>query len=460
MYNKILAIKQEIKANIKLSLPLITSQLLYSSSGFLSTLMIAKLGKMDLAASVLVSMVWFCLSVIFFSILSAVSVLVSHQHGAKNYHEVGIINIQAIYLATILIIIQITLLQCVPILIHLSKQPPVIYALANKYLYSMMYWIPALVFMIMFEQILIGLGKTRVVMILSCLLVPVQIAFIYCFTFGKLFFPATGIAGAGYGIAIADSFGLIFLIIYLCSAKQFKKYHLFANFKVCRKYLWELIRVGTPMGMMSFIEVSAFTAITFEIANFGTNELAAHRIILQYLGLFITIVFAMSQSVTVRVGHAVGQENKSGINYAIVVGMLINFCIIFVLACIMHFLPHWLIHFDISTTDPRNQLLVANTTKLFKICSFLLLFDNFRIIGFGALRGIKDTQFPMFASMLGFWIVGITCAYLFGFYMHMQDSGIWIGMTIGIASGMTITLARIFYKLRNLDLAKILAVKN
>ena len=69
-------IKSEIKHNLRLSLPLIASQLVYSCSGFLGTAMVARLGQTALAASVLVTMIWFVLSVFFFSQTKNISLFV------------------------------------------------------------------------------------------------------------------------------------------------------------------------------------------------------------------------------------------------------------------------------------------------------------------------------------------------------------------------------------------------
>jgi MATE family multidrug resistance protein len=459
MTNAIQCIKQEIAANAKLSLPLMMSQILYSSSGFLSTLMVARLGKTALAASVLISMLWFALSVIFFSILNAVSVLVSHQFGAKNNREIGKIMGQGLILSLILMLLIFAALQVVPFLLQLNHHSAAINALAIQYLQGVKFWVPALTLMLMMEQVLIGIGKTKVVMIVSAISVPAQVILMYCFIFGKYYFPHSGIAGAGYGVAAAETTCAIFLIIYLLSDKQFKQYGLFSHITINTKYLWTMIRVGLPMGLMSFIEVAAFAVITYEIAAFGTDQLAAHRIVLQYLGLLITIVFAMSQAVTVRVGHAVGEQNKYAINNAIGVGMLISFILILILAIILFSLARWMVHFDINIHDAKNYLLVSNTISLFHVVSFLLIFDNFRIIGFGALRGIKDTKFPMLISLISFWGIGISLGYYLGFILKWQDTGIWFGMTVGILSGAIIILARMFYKMRDLDIAQILEIK-
>jgi len=66
------SIKSEIKNCLSLSTPLVASQIVFASSGFISTMMVARLSESALAASVLVNMIWFTLSVFFFGILNAI----------------------------------------------------------------------------------------------------------------------------------------------------------------------------------------------------------------------------------------------------------------------------------------------------------------------------------------------------------------------------------------------------
>src|SRR5690349_17405096 len=93
--NLIHSIKSELKDTLSLSIPLVSSQLIYACSGFIGTAMVAHLGQEALAASVLVSMIWMSLSVLFFGILNSISVLVSHQFGAKNNRAISEIMGQA-----------------------------------------------------------------------------------------------------------------------------------------------------------------------------------------------------------------------------------------------------------------------------------------------------------------------------------------------------------------------------
>lgn len=441
-------IKAEIKNTLSLSIPLIASQLVFAFSNFIGTAMVAHLGKDALAASVLVSMIWISLSVMFFGILNSVSTLVSHQYGARNHKAISMIMGQSYILGIAITIIMVLFLQCMPLFLHWSSQPPNVIILSTQYLHAMLWQIPGLIAWIVFDQFLAGIGKTRLVLRLSLLIVPIEIPFIYLLVFGKWGLPNCGIAGVGYGFAISYTISAIGLVWYLYCTPHYQKYKIFSEcHHINWDYLKELIYIGLPMGFMNFIEVSTFGITTFWIGQFGTTALAAHQIVIQYLSFFITLVFGMSQAVSIRVGHCIGAKDFANVPYAAYVGMALNtLCILFI-AIGFIWMPELFMRFDINIHDPANNLLIQNTSALLAICGALIIFDNFRIIGFGALRGLKDTKFPMYASFVSFWGIGLTSAYLFSFIFHFNDEGVWWGLTLGIASGAIIVLARLKYKL-------------
>jgi MATE family multidrug resistance protein len=451
------SIKGEIKNTLSLGLPLIASQLIYASSGFIGTAMVAHLGQNELAASVLVSMIWMTLSVLFFGILNASSVLVAHQYGARNEKAISDIMGQSYILGLGICVFMMLILLCLPYLLQYCDQPPVVLELAYQYVHSLILTIPGLILLIIGEQFLAAVGKSKIVLRISILVVPIEIPLIYLFIFGKFGFPKCGIAGIGYGFAVTYTISAIGLIAYLIMSKQYQRYKIFSAInKIDFVYIKELLRVGTPMGVMHVIEVGAFAIATLFMAHFGTTMLAAHQIVLQYLAFSITLVFAVSQAVTIRVGHAVGRDDLIGVKYASYVGMLLNFCCVVFIGLAYIFFPELFFRLDIDIHNPNNQTLMHDAATMLSIAGVLLMFDNFRIIGFGVLRGLKDTRFPMFASLISFWLVGLSTALLFGHTFHLQGKGIWWGLTFGIAVGALLMFVRIQWLLPRVDLKKLM----
>ncbi len=453
------AIKSEAKNNLIISIPLIAAQLVYSSSGFIGTAFLAQLGDNTLAANILVSMIWMSLSVLFFGMLNSVSVLVSHQYGANNHKQISHIMGQAIILGVIVTIVMILLLSTMPFFLRFTEQPPAVKLLALQAMHALLWMIPGLIILIIFEQFLAGINRAKMVLRISLLVVPIEIPIIYVLVFGKFGLPACGIAAIGYGLAITYTGTSIILGLYLLKSKQFSSFEIFKQMHFRHLYLLkELIRVGLPMGLMHVIEVSTFAITTFWIGRFGTTLLAAHQIAFQYLIFITTVTFAMSQSVTVRVGHAVGRQELDGIKLSIYVGMGLNILCIAILSILLNTSPLLFLRLDINIHDAANQLLITDASALLSISGVLMLFDNFRIIGFGALRGLKDTKFPMYATCISFWFIGLGSAFLFAFIFNWQGKGIWWGLTFGIAIGAMIIFFRIQHLLKRIDLAALMQI--
>ncbi len=442
-------LKQEIKSNLRLSLPFIGSQTIYSLSGFVGTAMIAHLGQTELAASVIVSMLWFTLSILFFGILNAVSVEVSHQFGAKDNHSISRFMGQTYVMGVVMMLVMILLLLCLPYLLAYSHQSLNVLAQAKRYTYSLIWTVPSLIYLVITEQFLGGIGKSKVVLVTSIIIVPLEIVTIYLLMFGKFGLPNLGIAALGIGFALSYFITSVGLTFYICLIKAYDQYHIYRyihQFHITS--LKKLIRIGLPLGFAQAIEVSAFAVLTLWMGHFGTTMLAAHQIVMQFLGFLVTLLFAMSQAVTVRLGHLAGAGSYHKLSQAIVVGLGLGFLIILCVVIVFKLYHLTLLGLDVNIHDINNAQLIKDTLSLFAIVAFWLMIESFRIVAQGALRGLKDTRMLLIIAIITFWLVGLPMANLLGFHTSMGAHGLWWGFSTGISVGAIIMLWRTYYLLK------------
>lgn len=443
----------EIRDTLAISVPLVTSQLVYASSSFISTAMVAVLGKDALAATVLVNMIWMCLSVFFFGILNSVSALVATSYGKKDYPHISRVMGQAFQLAFIILIFVVSALSSIPFFIHLSAQPPAVLMLAKAYNASLIWLVPALILLITLEQFLAGINRTKLVLRISLMVVPLEIILIYMLMFGKCGLPAFGVEGIGIGFAISYTLTAVGLSLYLLRSKHYRAYQLTHYlFKRDWALFQSLVKIGFPYGVIQIIEISSFSLITFWLGHFGTVILAAHQITMQYLTFFVVLIFSMSQAVMIRVSHVLSAGQTAYLYSSAYVGLWLNTLIIGCLALLYFKLPHLVLAIDINDATPRNHELLQDASQLLKLSGILLFIDNFRIVGMGALRGLKDDFFPLLVTFIAFWGIGCPCAYCLGFYFNLGGTGIWLGLITGVASGAILTQWRLLEKLRLISL--------
>ena len=121
--------------------------------------------------------------------------------------------------------------------------------------------------------------------------------------------------------------------------------------------------------------------------------------------------------------------------------------------------PQKLIGIDINPGNPYHMQLMHYSIVFLSIAGISQLFDNFRFIVVGALRGLKDTQFPMYISFVAFWLIALPAAYIFAFVLHVGGVGLWLGLLTGVAFGAIILLLRFRWLVDHIDISTLL-IKN
>jgi len=453
------SIRDEIDNNLSLSMPLIAAWLIYSSSGFIGTAMVAQLGQDALAASALVGTIWTALTIFFFGTFNAVSVLVSHQYGAKNYSAISSILAQAFWVGLIVCFPVMLIMSMLPYILLLTIHNPAVFHLAVKYANALLWCTPSVVVLIILENFLNGIGKTKLSLWISIFEVPFEIFMIYVFIFGKFGMPAFGVQGVGYGFTASYTITVFFVVLYLFKSKFIKHYRIFKNLgRFEPRYFREIIRIGFPVGTMYVIEVSAFAVATFLMARFNTATLAAHQVAMQYLGFTINIAFAMGQAVSIRIGQSAGRLDLGGIYYASYVGIGLSFICMFLICLIYLLFPKFLLSLDVNVYQSNNALLVQQGIRFLAMLGLFQLCDSLRIIETSVLRSLKDTKFPMVISFISFWLIGLPCAFLFGLHFGWNGIGIWTGLIAGIAVGAVILFVRMREVLRTVNLQKLIKI--
>ncbi len=432
-----------------LAIPLALTGLLESGVFFFETLFLARLGPDPLAAGALVSWLFGTFSVILFGVLNALNILIAQQHGAQNERAIALIIRDGIWLAFLFVVPTSLLFWNMPSLFLYLGQSPEVVLLAKPYLHALVWGILPDLIMIAWLEVMVGLGHTRPILVFSLLSVSLTVFSSFVLIFGKFGFPALGVAGAGWGTTISYWISGIALTAYVFTQKTYRPFltHLFTFTK--RSYLFELLTVGTPMGIMYCIEVGFFFVLTLIMGSFGSALLAANQIALQYMGALMAVIFSLAQAITVRMGHLLGAGNTIAAKQAGYAGMTIAAGMMLLAALTYWMIPTILISFDLDLTLKHNANIIHVATQLLSICAIFQLFEGTRIALFGALRGLKDTRFTLFISIFSFWGIALPLGYTLATRWHWGGTGLWWGMVIGAACSLPLLLGRFQFKMKN-----------
>jgi multidrug resistance protein, MATE family len=439
-------LKEKTKQIILLLIPILITQLGMFSMVFFNTIMSGKYDPSDLAAVAVGSSIWSPVFIGLSGILFAVSPIAAQSYGEKNKEEVRRALTHGIYLALMISILIIILgfFFLAPIL-HKMDLPKDVEDTAYHYLIGLSYGIIPLFIYNAIRSFIYALGKTRIVMIILLLSLPINFFLNYVLIFGYWGFPELGGAGAGY----ATSFtywviaGVTFFIVK--TQKPFNAYSSFAYFKEFSfDKCIQILKIGVPMGLSLFFETSIFALVTILISKYNITTIAAYQSALNIVSFLYMIPLSISSALTVLVGFEVGaKRNKDAMIYSWL-GMILAVVIAIVFGIFVVLFRN-----EVASLYSNNQAVIHLTAEFLIYALFFHISDAIQATAQAALRGYKDVNIAFVMTLIAYWLICLPVGYLLAHYGKLGATGYWIGLTVGLlAAGVGLSARLIFIQKR------------
>ena len=441
--------RDEVRATFVLAWPMVATQLAMMALGVIDVIMMGWLGAEKLAAGAIASSIGFALFWSLSGILNAVSPIIAQARGRRDVKSVRRSTRQGFWATMILFPLLAVFLLNGEFLLLLSGQEPLVAQRGGVYMtYALWGFFPAMVAMVL-RFFLAVHGDTGFFLWVTFAGIGVNILGNYALIFGNFGFPRLELMGAGISTSVVNSFILACVVVYVLSRRRYRRYYLFVRFwKIDRVRLAEIFRVGIPIGAMIFAESSLFSGVSIMMGWLGTDALAAHAVALQCLGVAYMIPLGLSQAATVRVGWAVGQRSSEKITRASWVSLGLGVGFMGIAAVLFAFQPELLVSIFLDQTQSENRAPAKLAISFLQIAALFQLLDGVQVVAGGVLRGLKDTRFPMWVGLIGYWGVGGPVGYGLAFVFGLGGRGIWIGMAAGLAVVACILLIRFIGRVR------------
>jgi MATE family multidrug resistance protein len=425
-------VKIEITELLKLSIPIILSQMAQTTMAFVDTVSAGKYATDDLAAIAIGSSLWLPIFLSFAAVLMAISPKVSFYFGANNRKKIINSTFQGIWLGLFIGIIAFFLLRFSTDLLDLMNIETNVSKIAKDYVHAVSWGIPAIIIYQTLRFYNDALNFTKITMTISFIGLVLNIVFNYILVFGHFGFEELGGVGCGWATSIVMWSMLVIIILVTLIFPEYKRYFLYYKFiKPDLKEILGLFKLGLPIGIATFVEVSIFTTIALLIIPFGTDIVAAHQIALNFSSLLFMIPYSLSLGITVRVGQFLGKKDFSGAKFVSYTGMFFTAFLAFISVLLILIFSKQIV--SIYSSD----------VSILNIASYLLMFaaiyqipDSFQISAAGALRGYKSTKTHMLITFISFWVIALPTGYYLAHYglgHPLKAAGFWISLSIGLS---------------------------
>lgn len=425
-----------------LAWPVIVGQLGHIMLAVVDNAMVGQLGAEDLAAVALANSLFVLLMVVGLGVSFAVSPLVSMAVGSNDRKQCQELLPHSLLVNISISVALFLIIYFSGMLIPIMGQSAIVAEKAGPYLLLLGTSIFPLMLFQTYKQYIEGMSIMRPAMVITLLANIVNYIGNKALIYGTWGFPRMGINGAGVSTLLTRIFMALAIIAFVYRARKSIKYPISLHLD---RINWVIIKkiyhLGLGSGFQYFFEVGSFTFAVIMIGWLGAIPQAAHQIAINLASVSYMIALGISAASAILVGRYYGAKDWARLKLTGLTAIFLGaanmgvFGIVFIIW--RNILP---------TFYTSDQAVIQSASSLLILAAIFQIFDGVQAVGLGALRGMADVRFPTIITFVSYWLIGLSLAYIFGFLLHMQVVGVWIGLSAGLASAAIL----LFYRFYNL----------
>ena len=439
----------EIKKLFQLMLPILVTQFAQAGLGLIDTIMAGHLSPTDLAAIAVGVGLWIPIMLLFSGIMIATTPLVAEANGARDFNNIPTIARQSLWMAFMLGILAMLVLQLMPFLLPLFGVPENLQPKAGLFLHAIGFGMPAVTMYAALRGYSEALGYPRPVTAISLLALLVLVPLNMIFMYGLGLIPALGSAGCGFATSILQWLMLIALAGYIYKGHAYRKTQVFSQWEKFNP-VWakRILKLGFPIGLAIFFEVSIFSTGAIILSPLGETVVAAHQIAISVTSQLFMIPMSLAIALTIRVGMYYGEKNWHAMRKVQHLGLITA-----TVFAVLTMLVMWIFRSEIVAVYTRDLAVTHMALYLILFAIAYQLMDAWQVSAAGCLRGMQDTKGPMWITLLAYWVIAFPVGIYLARFTRMGAAGVWTGLIVGLSVACVLLLLRLYMNNKRLKLS-------
>jgi len=432
--------RYELKQLFHLMLPILVTQFSQAGLGLIDTIMAGRLSPTDLAAIAVGVGLWIPVMLLFSGIMIATTPLVAEAKGARTPEKIATIARQSLWVAFILGVIAGLVLQVLPLSLPLLGVPESLQPKAGLFLHAIGFGMPAVTMYAALRGYSEAIGYPRPVTAISlmALLLLVPLNFIFMYGVGPI--PALGSAGCGFATAILQWLMLLSLALYIFKNRVYQSSQPFSHWEKLNGYwLKRILKLGFPIGLAIFFEVSIFSTAAIVLSPLGETIVAAHQIAISVTSQLFMIPMSLAIALTIRVGTYYGEQNWDAMRRVQGLGLMTATILALLIMLLL-----WVFRSEIVALYTSDPMVTQIALYLVLFAVAYQLMDAWQISAAGCLRGMQDTKGPMWITMIAYWVIAFPVGVYLSRFGDMGAAGVWVGLIVGLSVACVLLLARLY----------------
>ncbi len=405
----------------------------------------------DLAGVALGSSIWGMVIVTLMGVVMSVNPIVSHHVGAQEFAQIPHVVRQALWKALGVGFLGLLVMQATVLVFDRMTLEPQVRDVAEGFVQVISFALPAFTCYRVLYGYSTSLNQTRPMMVIALVALLLNVVLNWLLIYGKFGLPRLGGVGCAWATLACVWFNLAALVWWMHRAPNYHTTWPFDRWEGPHgPEIRKLLKLGLPIGVTYFAEASAFSLVALLVADYGSAQVSAHQIALNFTSLVFMVPLSLSISLLTRVGQALGAGDPvearfrawTGVGAALAFGVVSALCIA-------------LLNRQIANAYTNDALIAALAAQLLVLAAVFQLSDATQVATSCAIRAYKVTRPPMVIHLIAFWGLALPLGCVLGRAPAwapwrpdhaMAAQGFWIALIVGLtaaALGLSALLHRL-----------------
>ncbi len=438
----------------KLAFPIWVANIAVVSGGSIDTLMAGHLGANQLAGVAIGTAISVSVQVALTGVMQGLSPIVGHHYGANLHHRIGEELHQTMWICGMLSILGIGILSCTPVWMALTNSKGEVAQVATLYLLFSCVAVPAIMAARAYSSLNAAVSRPKIAMLISLLMVILRAPLNYLFIYGVGPFPELGGAGCGLSSAI-DGLGALAIFWAIWRFDPFYERMRKKTFSWPKpKIILNQLKLGIPIGLSSFFEVTSFSFMTIFISRLGAVTVSGHQIVANITSIVCMLPFSFAISGMVLVSQSLGAGSAESARKATQRTLKMSLAAALLTTALVYAFRYQVVSLYTNATQ-----VIEIAVSLLAIATLYYVSDAVNNAGSFALRGYRIALVPM--ALYGFlvWgcglgIGGLLCFSSFFSQKPIGAAGYWTAVSIGLMICGLVVSGLAFYVANQVCLGK------
>ena len=403
--------KEFFQRFVRIMLPIAGQNLIMVGISMADTLMVGRLGDVQLSSVALANQLGFILQLILFGTTSGGNVLIAQFWGKGDVPSIHkVMTIMYRILAVASIVITTLALFCSRKVLSIYTTSPDVIEVGASFLRIVGFGYMLHCFGACSMMVLRSVGTVKISLYVYLVSLCSNIFFNWVFIFGNLGAPALGVRGAAIATVISRVIEFTIVLTFLIKRETLIRYRFRTFFARKLGILRNFVQNSGPVVLNEFLWGLGSSTIAMIVGRMGTEFTAANSICSVLIQLVSIGIFGAGNASAVIIGNTVGSGRYELAKKRATKLIIISFCLgLFAMMLMLVLKKPILSLYSISEISKK----YAN--QMMTIFAFLSLFQAFGMVALvGVLRGGGDTRFVALVDVLSIWIIAIPLGFLSG----------------------------------------------